>query len=131
MSWDKKIIRNYILASIILIAIPVATFFLIDLYLISIGIPPLDPILYVISSITGLSTIYFRITMDIIYSNTHRAVKAFFIILMFTSPFIGYFGFGFVSPVPITIDAFARAMFGYVFGATVGTAYELMKPRKT
>jgi len=128
---DKKRIINYILALIIILTIPVVTFYVLSLYLISIGIPPLDPILYVIASITGLSTMYFWITMDVIASKAHLLIKLLFLILMITSPFIGYYGFSFVTPVPITTEHFARAMFGYVFGISIGAGYELMKPRKT
>jgi len=128
---DKKRIISYIVAIIIILTFPIVTFYVLSLYLISIGIPALDPIFYVISAMTGFSTICFRIAMEIWQSKTSRLGKIISIFIMFASPLIGYYSFSFVTPVPITIEHFARAMFGYIFGISIGAGYELMKPKKS
>jgi hypothetical protein len=127
---DKKRIINYILAIIIMLTIPLITFVVLNLYLISIGESTLAQINYVIAAITGLSTIYFWITMDVLLSKAHKTIKIIFLVLMFTSPLIGYYGFGSISAYPTT-EQFARAMFGYIFGVSIGAGYKLMKPRKS
>ena len=129
---DKKRIRNYILAFIIIIAIPNITFFALNGYLTLIGNVTMNPILYVISSITGFSTICFLITMNV-WSIQLGLFKKLFLsfLFLFVFPLIEIFTLGFITPIPILTEHVAEAMFGYAFGITVGVAFELLQPQLT
>lgn len=129
---DKKRIKNYILAFILIIAIPNITFFALNGYLILIGRVTLNPILYVISSITGFATMCFLITMNF-WSTQMSLIKKLFLSFLFliVAPLIEIFTLGFITPIPILSEHVAEAMFGYVFGITVGVAFELLQPQLT
>jgi len=123
----NKRVQNFIIGIAILLIFPIVTYLALSLYLAHIGQPILDPILYVIAAITGFSTICFKATMDVWKTNLKKRYKIIFTIVFFVfGPLLIYYGLGFVTPVPITIEHFSRAMFGYVFGISVAASYEFM-----
>jgi hypothetical protein len=121
----KSRIIDYFLAVICLMVIPIIGYIAIS------SITPLNPILYVISSLSGFYIICFLVMIEI-----HRQIKSIywkivnFILLILAIPLLGFYGFDLITPISLSSHHFAEAGFSYIFSAGVAAGYELLIPRK-
>ena len=122
----KTFIR-YIIASIIIVVVPITVF-----VLIGILSRPLDPIIYMVATITGWCMICYSAAMKILSSNADRKEKIISILIfMFIAPLIGILCFIYLPlPIIITTEHTTDALFSWVFGACIAVGFELILPKK-
>ena len=122
---NKSRILDYILAFIVLLIIPSIGFYLIS------SITPLEPILYVIASLSGFFIICFLSMLEIHRNLKSKSWKAInFILLIMIIPVLGFYGFDLIIPIQLTSQHFAEAGFSYLFSLCVTVGYKLMLPYK-
>jgi len=132
MQFDKKRISYIIGAFLLIIFFPIIAFNIINVVLNNVGSETLDQTIYVIATMTGFSTICFKVNAEIIRANKNWSVwiiSTFVFLLVF--PVIETLTLYYIFPFQIQPIHVAKAGFGYIFGIVLWIAFDFIKPTKT
>lgn len=95
----------------------------------------LNPIVYVIATITGMTTICYQASSFIYYSKENKYTKYFFMLLFSCIiPILFVYGIAWVAFVSsdklLTVANVAEAYFGYIFSMCVNVGFGMLLPQK-
>jgi hypothetical protein len=117
----KSLISKLPLVGFFMIIVPIVGFLAINLF------TPLEPLLYVISSLSGFYIICFLVMIELWKGLESKLQKGIcFLIFVLVLPVVFFFFIDILIPINLTAQHYGEAGFSYFFSIGVTAGYEIL-----